>query len=104
MKVKRLTLKAKDFTFSTRTKAKVLEDSQTVFTGADVSIAIMVDSRSDGFWMPCLSLSHCVHVFICVCVYVYRYSGRTQKQLSEFVRENCVKRPPFHRYVNLTDI
>jgi len=34
----------------------------------------------------------------CACVCIFRYFGRTQKQLSEYVRENCVKRPPFQRY------
>ena len=30
-------------------------------------------------------------------ILIIRYSGRTQKQLAEFVRENFVKRPDFHR-------
>lgn len=29
----------------------------------------------------------------------YRYSGKTQKQMVEFVRENFVKRQTFQRYV-----
>ncbi|XP_054723282.1 FERM, ARHGEF and pleckstrin domain-containing protein 1-like [Uloborus diversus] len=31
----------------------------------------------------------------------FRYSGRTQKQVSEFVRENYFKRPPFQRSTSL---
>ncbi|GIY37797.1 FERM, ARHGEF and pleckstrin domain-containing protein 1 [Caerostris extrusa] len=31
----------------------------------------------------------------------FRYSGRTQKQVSEFVRENCFKRQPFQRSTSL---
>lgn len=34
---------------------------------------------------------------ICV-VPIYRYSGKTQKQIIEFVRENYVKRQTFQRY------
>jgi len=39
---------------------------------------------------------YCWLRILCVCL--CRYSGRTQKQLSEYVRENCVKRPAFHRF------
>ncbi|GFT82000.1 FERM, ARHGEF and pleckstrin domain-containing protein 1 [Nephila pilipes] len=31
----------------------------------------------------------------------FRYSGRTQKQVSEFVRENCFKKQPFQRSTSL---
>ncbi|CAL1290927.1 unnamed protein product [Larinioides sclopetarius] len=31
----------------------------------------------------------------------FRYSGRTQKQVSEYVRENCFKRQPFQRSTSL---
>jgi len=31
---------------------------------------------------------------------MFRYSGRTQKELIEFVRENYVTPAPFQRYVN----
>ena len=33
-------------------------------------------------------------------LFAYRYSGRTQKQLVEYVRDNYVKRPPFERSVS----
>jgi len=35
--------------------------------------------------------------FIFCGIVICSYTGRTQKQLLEYVRENCVKRPEFHR-------
>lgn len=40
-----------------------------------------------------------MHVSVCN---TYRYSGKTQKQIVEFVRENYVKRQAFQRWVNCT--
>jgi hypothetical protein len=38
------------------------------------------------------------HILIKICFMLFRYSGRTQKQMQEHVRENFVKRQSFQRW------
>lgn len=50
----------------------------------------------------CASCLWRLPTFSYILLLIHRYSGRTQKQVQEFVRDNYVKRAPFQRYCFLS--